>query len=223
MANRYGRLVIKGKRSASVSEVREYLTAVEEAYNNLYVVDLIIADLRNEIQEIERGRAFRVARTDFLSQTGLDRGQKSPLPFIEEYLLPEDKLQLSSVVIESPGFWEFMGSLNPLQQIRNFINDHHERRQDREYREEREANRLDLENERKRVENERERIRNAKERTKAVRERVELLRELDIAEEKIRRIITQHIEGPLDEVEEFVSSGLIGESSVEEIENDEEL
>jgi hypothetical protein len=163
-----------------------------------------------------------VGRRNFLSASGLDTDQKKPLPFIDEYVLPEDELRLSSVVIRSPGFWEFIGALNPLKQIRNYINDHHERRQDREYREEREADALDLENERRRIENERERIRNAQVRTQAVRERVELLRDLGIAEEKIRRIITQHVEEPLNEIDKFVQSGLIGGVSLDEIEDGNE-
>ena len=32
---------------------------------------------------------------------------------------------------ESPGFWEFLGSLNPLEVIRRYLNDRHERAKDR--------------------------------------------------------------------------------------------
>src|SRR5690606_29760866 len=60
---------------------------------------------------------------------------------------PQDRLVLNRVRIESPGFWEFLGSLNPLLHIREYLNDRHRRRQDQEYREASEKKRLELENE----------------------------------------------------------------------------
>jgi hypothetical protein len=42
MDQQHGSLTIEARRSASVSEVSAYLIALEEAYNNLYTVDLIV-------------------------------------------------------------------------------------------------------------------------------------------------------------------------------------
>lgn len=50
-------------------------------------------------------------------------------------VLPEHRLVIKSIRIESPGFWEVFASLNPLQQIREYLNDRHKRKQDREFRE----------------------------------------------------------------------------------------
>lgn len=52
-----------------------------------------------------------------------------------EAVVPEHRLVVKRVRIESPGLWEFAASLNPLQQIREYLNDRHQRRQDREFRE----------------------------------------------------------------------------------------
>ncbi len=57
-----------------------------------------------------------------------------------------EQLSLAAVCIQSPGFWEFLGRLNPLEVIREYLNDRHERRNDRQYRETAEARRLKLEN-----------------------------------------------------------------------------
>ena len=54
-------------------------------------------------------------------------------------------LDLVSVVIESPGFWEFIGALNPLEQLRGYLVERHERMKDREYRNDAERRRLDAE------------------------------------------------------------------------------
>ena len=61
--------------------------------------------------------------------------------------LPDYRLEIRRIQINSPGFWEFLGALNPLQQIREYLNDRHRRRQDHKYREQAERERLMLENE----------------------------------------------------------------------------
>lgn len=60
---------------------------------------------------------------------------------------PVSKLGISRIQVGSPGFWEFVGTFNPLELIRRYLKDAHQRRQDREYRESAEAERLHLENE----------------------------------------------------------------------------
>jgi hypothetical protein len=59
---------------------------------------------------------------------------------------PADPLVVSRVVFESPGFWEFLGNLNPLEVLRNYLNDRHEREKDREYRSAAERERLAIAN-----------------------------------------------------------------------------
>jgi len=59
---------------------------------------------------------------------------------------PELPLVVSRVVLRSPGFWEFLGALNPLEVTRKYLNDRHERRKDHDYRSVAEADRLALEN-----------------------------------------------------------------------------
>ncbi len=59
---------------------------------------------------------------------------------------PEIPLVVSRVVLRSPGSWQFFGSLNPLEVIRKYLNDRHERRKDTEYRSPAEAERLAIEN-----------------------------------------------------------------------------
>jgi hypothetical protein len=89
-----------------------------------------------------------------------------------------------------------MGALNPLEVMRKWVADNHERRKDRDYRESLEADRLYLENE--------------KLKTEVVRDRVALLRENGVPEEKIREALTQYIVEPLTRLERHQDAGMIG-------------
>jgi hypothetical protein len=66
---------------------------------------------------------------------------------VTEEIEPDFRLELRRVSIQSLGFWEFIGGLNPIQQLREYLNDRHERRKDKDYREQSEKDRLRLDNE----------------------------------------------------------------------------
>jgi len=83
-------------------------------------------------------------------------GGNSPYDDSQRYsrlLGEEGRLIVHSFRMNSPVLWEFIGSQNPLEALRNALNDRHSRRQDREYREAAEAERLAQQNERLRLEN----------------------------------------------------------------------
>ena len=71
-------------------------------------------------------------------------------PVAVTWLKPQ-ALQLKSVVLQSPGFWEFFGKWNPLEALRLYLNDRHERRKDFAYRNQADAERLALENKQKQL------------------------------------------------------------------------
>ncbi|AKN60029.1 hypothetical protein WB44_01575 [Synechococcus sp. WH 8020] len=89
-----------------------------------------------------------------------------------------------------------MGALNPLEVIRKWVADHHERRKDRNYRESLEAEKLYLENE--------------KLKTEVVRDKLALLRENGVPDEKIREALSQYIFEPLTRLERHQDAGMIG-------------
>lgn len=64
-----------------------------------------------------------------------------------------ENLRVGQVRLTSPGFWVFGGNGKLLEAIRQILADRHSRRQDREYREPAEEEKLSLENERARLEN----------------------------------------------------------------------
>jgi hypothetical protein len=125
-----------------------------------------------------------------------------------ESMLPEYRLELRRVSIHSPGFWEFLGGLNPLKQLREYLNDRHERRKDQEYRELAEKERLCLENEllqRQILEKE----------NTILRDQLSIMREVGLGDAEIRQFIWSRLGAPLAQLGRHQDNRLI-EGSVNE-------
>ena len=118
-------------------------------------------------------------------------------------LPPGSELELTQVEIHSPGIWEFLGQLNPLQQIREYLNDRHERRKDKQYRESSERDRLSLENELLRRQIRREDL-------EIERDEIEMMRDMGIDDETLRQIIWQRTGQHLARLGRHQDTGLIG-------------
>ena len=135
-------LRLHGNGEVFVEDVYEYLNALEYAYNCAYVLDNIIQQAE-ELEELrEEYKTFPVPLRNLLW------GNWWP-PDAEKIaaLVPDkDRLKLRGVELNSPGFWDFMGSLNPLEVLRQYLSDRHERERDRAYRNKEEARRLAAEN-----------------------------------------------------------------------------
>ena len=133
-------LRLHGNGEVLVEDVYKYLNALEYAYNCAYVLESITQQAEEIARQYE---------TPPIPLRNLLWGNWwPPTPEKVAGLVPsEDKLKLRGVELNSPGFWDFMGTLNPMEVVRQSVCDHHERRKDREYREPAEARKLELENE----------------------------------------------------------------------------
>ncbi|MDT8445231.1 MAG: hypothetical protein RQ722_13125, partial [Desulfuromonadales bacterium] len=92
-------------------------------FNHLYAFDFIVADAKRRHEELNESR---------YSSWGNGKPIRT-IPTVrkpEEVVLPEDRIQVSSIVIKSPDFWEFLGSINPLEVLRKYLCDRHERKKD---------------------------------------------------------------------------------------------
>lgn len=114
-----------------------------------------------------------------------------------------DRLLLNAVELKSPGCWEFLGTLNPLEVIRNYLNDRHERRKDREYRESAEARRLQLEN--LSLEN------------NVLRERIELLKKMGASDSDLAPLRNKLLYVPLSNLDQYQAKGIIEGAEVVKI------
>ena len=100
-----------------------------------------------------------------------------------------------------------MGALNPLQQIREFLNDRHKRRQDKEFREAAERDRL-------RLENELVQRRQVWEKDNSIlKDRISVLKEVGYSDLEIRQLVWSHVGRPLAALGKHQDSGLIQDAS----------
>lgn len=191
-----GSIRIFTRRGGTVREISGLLHDIEDAYNKIFIFSLFVDFLADREAFLIIWRRYEFAPLFWTSFVGFPKFEFS------EIMLPEHKLEIKKIQIESPGFWEFLGALNPLQQIREYLNDRHKRRQDREYREQAERERLALENELI--------LRQIWEKENSIfREKINMLREIGFSDEQIRRFIWNSVSRPLIELSKHQDSGLI--------------
>lgn len=189
-------LRVKSERLGEVAEIVSYLQDMEAAYNHIFAFDLIVQEAQERYGEemISWGRSRR--RTSRTIRQIRDPGS---------VVLPEDRLRLRAISIQSPGAWDFLGALNPLETLRKYLADRHERKKDLAYRNAAEAERLRLENE--------------KLKTEVVRDRIEILRGLEIPEDRIAAALNLHVVAPLSKLDESQDTALILDAEIVEVED----
>src|SRR5580704_6692033 len=109
-------LTIGSEANIPLYRVRAFLNDIEHAYSYIYVANMLLghavgSDDRHGATLDERVR--RYAR----------------------WVPIEDRLVLSSVSLNSPGAWSFLGNFISLETIRKYLQNRHERRKDTNYRE----------------------------------------------------------------------------------------
>ena len=188
-------LRIHTERLGSVQEVTEYLARVDSAYNHVYAFLLITEDAEERYDESEYRRYRRSSRNKSRTLRTISKP--------ETVVLPEDRLRLNRIVVESPGWWEFIGKLNPLEVLRQYLSDRHERIKDNSYRNRLEEERLMLQNEQLK--------------TEVVQGRIEMLRGLGVSEDRVRQALNQHLAEPLALLDTVQNSGLIEGAELVEV------
>ena len=187
------RLRVNTEKLGDIRDIIRYLQDLEKAYNHLYAFDFIISDAKRRHKKLNESQYS-------------SRGTSKPVRTIpsirkpEEVVLPDDRIQLTSIVIKSPGFWEFLGNINPLEVLRKYLCDRHERKKDDSYRNQQEKERGELENE--------------KLRTQVVQDKVKILKELGVPEEKIRKVVFEHVIRPLGELDAIQDKGLVVDAEI---------
>jgi hypothetical protein len=195
------RLRVHGEGGVEVELVAAYLADLKYAYDSILFFETSIDGMR------------RIAR-DFpfpLYPFGLDfkRPRRNSLgasywpPTAQEIAssVPRsEQLILASVNINSPGFWDFIGALNPLEVLRKYLNDRHERRKDHEYRESAEQRKLALEN-------------LARE-NNVLSERIRIARELGATDRDLAPLLNELVFKPLTALDRYQDKGVIEHAEV---------
>lgn len=188
---RLGAVKIATERAGTPGELARMLSDFENAYVSLYRIDVGRGEMRG---------GPRRMMVEYAWEFGFPGWPEREIT--AESMTPEHRLLIKSVRIESPGFWEFAGSLNPLQQIREYLNDRHRRRQDKDWREASERERLILEN--RLIQNQVLEGSNT-----FLRERIALLRDLGFSAEDIRQWVWASVGSPLTQLGRHQDSRLI--------------
>lgn len=193
-----GVLRIQGEVGVRVTDVREYLARLEHAYNSVYAFERAVSAAERLAQRWHRPIvAFDPFGWPALpTRAGRIFSAWPPSQEAIASVVPaRDRLVLKTARFESPGFWEFLGALNPLEVIRQYLKDRHERRRDRAYREAAEARRLELENHL--LEN------------RVIRERVELAKSLGASDAELAPLLNELVYRPLRALNTSQDEGII--------------
>ncbi|MBV9512110.1 MAG: hypothetical protein JO303_17700 [Caulobacteraceae bacterium] len=119
-------------------------------------------------------------------------------------MIPDaERLILAAVDIASPGVWEFLGSLHPLEVLRRYLNDRHERRKDRDYRETAEQRRLHLEN--------------LKLEDGIIADRIRLAREMGATDRDLAPLLNALVNRPLAALDKHQDRQLIGAAEMADV------
>jgi hypothetical protein len=212
-----GRLKINSLRGGTINEITEFLSDLDVAYTALYSLTLSEFSISPQFLEDYYSDRFRLPRSrrfsrafDFTPMLTVTRVALKP-----DEIRPKYRLELSRVLINSPGFWEFMGAANPLEFIRKFLNDCHERKKDKEYRNLSEKTRLNLENDILEQELVAKKLENIKRQLDIYRE----FEPIDFDENEMHKRIAQEVWGqvgvPLAKLSRHQDAGLITDCKIE--------
>ena len=174
-------------RNGPISEFSSFLTNLENAFNHLFALEVIVTEAKHEA-DANYGKKVRSLRS--ISKP-------------EEIVFDLERLYLFRIRLTSPGWVDVFGKLNPLESLRQYLNDRHERKKDAAYRSKAEEDRLRLENEQLLYEIERIK-------TDVMKGKVQLLRDLGVSEHKIRQAITQHFLRPVEPLTQAQDAGFVG-------------
>ena len=177
-----------------VQRLSAVLADLEGAYNALYY----FFDLSHDLERaVKSGREYRhnlPLPVPFppLFSPPVNIGGEKDLPL---FVLPTDRLALRACQIGSPGWLEVIGNMNPLEVWRKYAQDRHERRKDREYREQAEEEKLHLENQL--LKNE------------VLRRHIDLMENLGIPRSTISEIVNGLLVAPMNALEQHMDNGNI--------------
>lgn len=189
-----GTVKLNLERGATISEFSSFLSDLEGAYLSLYQLPS-----REWTRSLERLRLWPI---EFFGPEFLYGGSRIDR-IRPENVYPPDQLEISRITIHSPGWIELIGSLNPLQQLRDYLKDRHERKKDKEWRGEFEKKRADAELEIILIQAERERV-------GVLKDFYELLNRMDVSPEEKKKILWERVGAPLTKLARHQDRGLLG-------------
>lgn len=226
-------ILLQFRYNSLTSEERIGLLSAEGFKEEKYKIESAITVLAREIGEYKKEST--TANGLVVIKTGKDLLLREALIILKSvealytsmsFLLSFqdlEKLSVNRISVNSPGVWEFLGSLNPLQQFRELLKDMHERKKDKSYKNYLEKRNLELTNKEKEyrlkeiaILNEKKRLENYLLKNTILKERIELLKSQNISDNQIQVFIENMILNPILNLEKAIDEGEITELSIVE-------
>jgi hypothetical protein len=176
--------------------IRDLVAAVHDTHSGYVAFDRIVSDLEREYRDFPFPRRYVALGAPARWYPWFD-----PFGVADSFVFADERVIVARVELSSPGFWDFLGSLSPLEVIRKYLDDRHRRRQDRAYREGEEKRQLGLENDLREIE--------------VIRRRLELARENGVPESTLQPLLQQLVGRPLEALGTLQDRGVIDGSSAE--------
>ncbi len=224
MAQKFTKLRINAERLGSIQEIKQLLSDFENAYNHLFAFNFIVDTLYENFKIQRNTQRENDFTLENLRSQFFDSNKYPFDPFIFEFLysgiyynqhniskpalldlynkvdidqiiFPTERLQITRVNIQSPGFWEFSGISKVLEQIREYLKDRHERIKDNSYRnrQEEEKGELDI----------------IAKKESIINQRIETLRKIGCNEVEVRQFVIQAVTQPLGILGKQQANGFI--------------
>jgi hypothetical protein len=198
------RLRVHGEGGVEVELVAAYLADLKYAYDSILFFEASVDGMRRIARDFPF--ALYPFGPDLRRLSGSRRagvGTQYWPPSAQEiasFVPRAEQLILASVNINSPGSWDFIGALNPLEVLRKYLSDRHERRKDHEYRESAEQRRLALEN--MVLEN------------NVLSERIRMAKELGATDLDLAPLLNELVFKPLTALDRYQDKGVIGPAEI---------
>ena len=212
MPQEWGKIRIHGHGEIELALIEEYLADLKHAYDSLIAFESVMYGL----ERVSREFPFPFFPAGMMLVWPLGprravryvRGWPPTTDEVSSLVPHSEQLVLSAVQLSSPGFWEFLGKINPLEVIRLYLNDRHERRKDRVYRESAEERRLRLEN--LKLENE------------VIASRVKIAKELGATDRDLAPLLNELVNKPLLALDRHQDKGVIENAEINHDQDDKE-
>ena len=182
----------------TVHRITDFLNALEEAYNGLVIFDSLLEGYDSTDNE-----QLRRARLRDLRRFGQLLTTRESLRRAATLINSKSRLRVEAVEIGSPDFLSFIGKLLPFESIRKYLQDRHERRKDREYREAADVRKLNLDNEMKTKEIEDRELSNQLKQMEVFDKQIDIAKKLGATEEDFEPLLRNLLYNPLKRLEKF--------------------
>lgn len=198
------RFRIYGDTLGVMHDVTALLVALEKNYNSILAYEKAVLpigatlSMKNEIKKEDLESAVQTLKTKIITNR------------ISDLVTENEFLTIVKVNFNSPGFWEVFGSCNPLRQIREYINERHNRQRDKKYA-------WDLDKQQKVANIETIRLENDMKRLTIIKEMIIQLRALKVSDKDIFDI-TKDCYKSMSLLDNHIDNGRI--TRIEEIEDE---